>query len=72
MLRPIKRVWVPPKPAPVPPTAVTTPADKPVATGKRALSDLPETEVEERNSDSIWAQFESVYAKANANKTNPV
>jgi hypothetical protein len=32
---------------------------------------LPETEVEERDTDSVWAEFDDVYAKAKAsNNTN--
>jgi hypothetical protein len=70
MLRPIKRVWVPPTPASaLEATAAVSPAKAPAA-AKQVFSESPETEVQERDSDSIWAEFESVYARASANKTN--
>lgn len=69
MLNPIKRVWVPKKaapeaqtPAPVP-TALqkAVPAPRP-AGGRNVLFDeLPSPDMEEKNSDSIWAAFDSVH-----------
>jgi hypothetical protein len=73
MLKPIKRVWVPPQPMPAASsTSAVAPAAKAPAVRKLVFSELPETEVEERNSDSVWAEFDSVYARANANKTSSV
>lgn len=81
MHKPIKRVWVPPQPAPAATsapsatsaTAVSATVAAAVASApavrKQVFNDLPETEVEERNSDSVWAEFDSVYARANAERT---
>ena len=71
MLRPIRRVWVPPKPMPSAPAAPAVdagPLPPPAAAPRQVFGVLPETEVEERDSDSIWAEFDSVYAKSAANK----
>ena len=69
MLNPIKRIWAPKK-APVKaqvaeptPTATmqSAPATRPTG-GRGALFDeLPSPDMEEKNSDSIWAAFESVH-----------
>ena len=69
MLKPIKRIFVPkhlalrPE-APVmvaPAVQATTPA-APTASKPNAMFDeLPRPEMEEKNSDSIWAVFESVH-----------
>jgi hypothetical protein len=67
MLNPIKRVWVPPKKVDAPPAAesaavpvgATEPA-KPAKTRNVLFDDMPEPEVEERNSDSVWAEFDTV------------
>ena len=70
MLNPIKRVWVPKKPAAeVPPPVATT--DTTVAAqdhaaeatpSKRGIlfEELPEPEVSEKFSDSVWAEFKTV------------
>jgi hypothetical protein len=62
MLNPIKRVWVP-KQAESPPA---TPSAAPPQVAPKALiasnglfDDMPEPEVVEKNSDSIWAEFDS-------------
>jgi hypothetical protein len=69
MLNPIKRIWVPKKapveaqtPAPAPTAPQNTaPAPRP-AGGRNVLFDeLPSPDMEEKNSDSIWAAFESVH-----------
>lgn len=81
MLKPIKRVWVPRAAASAASAAAASsvtaavPAAKAhaptTATAGQVFNELPETEVQERDSDSVWAEFESVYARASANKTNP-
>jgi hypothetical protein len=72
MHNPIKRVWVPKKAqaiaAPVTPVALAIPAVPPVDVQQapkrpRTISfdnEMPEPDVEEKNSDSIWAEFDSV------------
>jgi len=70
MLNPIKRVWVPKNPpaAPVPPApqvrtestqVVSAPEPSP---SKRGIlfEELPEPEVSEKFSDSVWAEFDSI------------
>ena len=69
MLNPIKRVWVPKKdPLPAqgnaPEPAVTVNATPPgrSSKGRNPLFDeLPSPDMEEKNSDSVWAAFDSVY-----------
>ncbi len=67
MLNPIKRIWVPKKPAaevPVPesaPGAATTPAPRPAGGRGPLFDELPSPDMEEKNSDSIWAAFDSVH-----------
>ncbi len=68
MYKPIKRVWVAPPLAGAGPVAPVAPAAAVPVAGKQVFGELPETEVEEKDSDSIWAAFESVYARASANK----
>ena len=68
MFNPIKRIWVAKKPvaeAPTPqpePTA-TKPVQTPQPAGVRSalFDELPAPDMEEKNSDSIWAAFESVH-----------
>ncbi len=69
MLNPIKRIWVPKK-APAETTGIAAaPATDPqvVQTAKPAdrrgarFDELPSPDMEEKNSDSIWAAFESVH-----------
>jgi hypothetical protein len=75
MHNPIKRIWVPRKPeaatppapvvpdtsaAVVVPLGVPPPAPKPLRNAMFA-DNLPEPEVVEKNSDSIWAEFDSVF-----------
>jgi hypothetical protein len=69
MINPIKRIWVPKKaPEKAQPTEPTaTPkarsGTKPTS-GRGALFDeLPSPDMEEKNSDSIWAAFDSVRAQ---------
>jgi hypothetical protein len=71
MINPIKRIWVPKK-APEqaqPASSVPPPATKALAgtqptSARGALFDeLPSPEMEEKNSDSIWAAFDSVRAQ---------
>jgi hypothetical protein len=76
MLNPIKRIWVPKKAlvlaAPVVPDALPAPADPPTVTPQApkpvrnmSFDDvMPEPDVEEKNSDSIWAEFDSVFSPA--------
>jgi hypothetical protein len=66
MLNPIKRIWVPKKPPiekpavePTPPVA--TPTRKHVGGSGPLFDELPSPDMEEKNSDSIWAAFESVH-----------
>jgi hypothetical protein len=65
MLNPIKRIWVPKKPAPAAtePAPATTPAQsaKPAGSSNPLFDELPSPDMEEKNSDSIWAAFESVH-----------
>lgn len=69
MLNPIKRIWVPkkaPEAAKAPESAPTaTPSAVPVprpTSGRNPLFDeLPSPDMEEKNSDSIWAAFETVH-----------
>ena len=70
MFKPIKRIFIPkhlalqpmgpkaePTPAPVPaPAPAATPA-KPQA----RFDELPQPDMVEKNSDSVWAAFESVH-----------
>jgi hypothetical protein len=62
MLNPIKRVWVPKKPAtetpPVPVEAQSQPAE--VAKQNVYFEEVTEPEVVEKFSDSVWAAFESI------------
>lgn len=66
MLNPIKRVWVPkkveapPAAAPAPTPIQAPPAPKPLPSHNMLFDEVPEPEVEEKNSDSIWAEFDSV------------
>ena len=62
MLNPIKRVWVPKKPISENPQA---PADAQTASTNVAkhsvyFEEVPEPEVVEKFSDSVWAAFESI------------
>jgi hypothetical protein len=60
MLPPIKRVFVP-KPAAKPPEVAA--AKPPVPAGHKplpGLNELPAPDMDEKNSDSVWAEFESV------------
>ncbi len=70
MINPIKRIWVPKKAPekeqPTEPAPKVTPkagsGTKPTS-GRGALFDeLPSPDMEEKNSDSIWAAFDSVHA----------
>jgi hypothetical protein len=69
MLNPIKRIWVPKKAPEQLPAAGPTPTASPKAAptakpaaGRNALFDeLPSPDMEEKNSDSIWAAFDSVH-----------
>jgi hypothetical protein len=69
MFKPIKRIFVPRhlalqplEPAVAPPAAQATAPAAPTASKPNALFDeLPQPEMEEKNSDSIWAAFESVH-----------
>lgn len=71
MFKPIKRIFVPKNLALQPiqqavevttPTPAATPAPAPVPRKSNALFDeLPQPEMEEKNSDSIWAAFDSVH-----------
>jgi hypothetical protein len=74
MLNPIKRVWVPKKAQasaePAVPDALVAPVLPPLAVPqapkplRHVLSDddMPEPDVEEKNSDSIWAEFDSIFS----------
>lgn len=76
MLNPIKRIWVPKKAperaAPVVPDALPDPVEPPMATSQAPKparhtsfdNAMPEPDVEEKNSDSIWAEFDSVFSPA--------
>jgi hypothetical protein len=60
MLPPIKRVFVP-KPRPLLPEAVEAKPPAPVTyKPKPGFNELPAPDMEEKNSDSVWAEFESV------------
>jgi hypothetical protein len=69
MLNPIKRVWVPKNAPAQAQTAATapTPTAKPAPAGRSTngrnplFDELPSPDMEEKNSDSIWAAFDSVY-----------
>lgn len=71
MINPIKRVWVAPHlakaqaeaQAVTPPQAPTVSAMPTQPARKQVFIDLPETEIEEKDSDSVWAEFGSVMAK---------
>ena len=71
MINPIKRVWVAPHlakaqaeaQAATPPQAPTVSAMPTQPARKQVFIDLPETEIEEKDSDSVWAEFGSVMAK---------
>ncbi len=69
MHNPIKRAWVPKRaPTPAAHAASVAPpsAVQPVATpqrGARFGDDMPEPDVEEKNSDSVWAAFDSVLSR---------
>lgn len=73
MINPIKRVWVAPHLAKAqaeaqpqaapPPQAPTVSAAPAQPARKQVFIDLPETEIEEKDSDSVWAEFGSVMAK---------
>jgi hypothetical protein len=57
MLNPIKRVFVPKAPAAVPAAAPEQPQN---VRPKPRFDELPSPEMEEKDSDSIWAEFDSV------------
>jgi hypothetical protein len=67
MLNPIKRTWVPKKvetppavaPAATPNSTQATPKAPPARNA--SFNEVPEMDVEEKNSDSVWAEFETVY-----------
>jgi hypothetical protein len=71
MNKPIKRIWVPPQ-APAkalqgvagaptaPATAVNAPLQGTPDKRNMLFDQLPEPEMEEKDSDSIWAEFGSV------------
>jgi hypothetical protein len=69
MLNPIKRIWVPKKapvqsPAAGPkPTASpnAAPTAKPAGAKSALFDELPSPDMEEKNSDSVWAAFDSVH-----------
>lgn len=69
MFKPIKRIFVPKhlalqplQPAPEAPAPTATPAAAPAPSKPNVLFDeLPQAEMEEKNSDSIWAAFDSVH-----------
>jgi hypothetical protein len=69
MLKPIKRIFVPKhlalqplEPAVTPPAVAATAAAATTTSKPNALFDaLPQPEMEEKNSDSIWAAFDSVH-----------
>jgi hypothetical protein len=69
MLNPIKRTWVPkiaPTKAPeIAPAPITPPQKLQTAKATAGLGarfdELPSPDMEEKNSDSIWAAFESVH-----------
>ncbi len=63
MHKPIKRVWVPPSLAPAAPVASAQPLPDAPAQRKQIFIDVPETDIEEKNSDSVWAEFASVQAR---------
>lgn len=58
MLNPIKRVFVPKPRVQAPEAAAPQPAPPP----KRAATfdELPSPDMEEKDSDSVWAEFDSV------------
>lgn len=60
MLNPIKRVFVP-KPQAAAPVAVAAQPPAPKATKPMPILDeLPAPEMVEKDSDSVWAEFDSV------------
>lgn len=60
MINPIKRVFVP-KPADKPPVPSALQKAAPPATKPISLFDeLPQPDMEEKDTDSIWAEFDSV------------
>ena len=65
MLNPIKRVWVPKKAStPLASSApVAAPAAAPITEKYRNLlfDEMPQPETEEKNTDSIWAEFDTVH-----------
>jgi hypothetical protein len=60
MLPPIKRVFVPKPTAALPEPTTAKPAAAPSAKPLPGFNELPTPEMEEKNSDSVWAEFESV------------
>jgi hypothetical protein len=69
MINPIKRIWVPKKtpvqeqpvePAPAA-TQKGTPELRPKGNRPAVFDELPSPDMEEKNSDSIWAAFDSVH-----------
>lgn len=60
MLNPIKRVWVPKKPLQTAKTAADGIGNPPQTFKLASYFDgLPEPDVEEKTSDSVWAAFET-------------
>lgn len=73
MLNPIKRIWTPKAAPQAQPTAVpeavasepafqapAAAATKPPITRNVLFDELPSPDMEEKNSDSVWAVFDSV------------
>jgi hypothetical protein len=74
MLNPIKRVWIPKKveasvpAAPIAATVKPQPAPKRQQPRNGLFDAVPEPEVEEKNSDSIWAEFTTQCSPETQNK----
>jgi hypothetical protein len=61
MFNPIKRIWIPPHARPAQPAAVAQQTPEAPEPDDYFLNALPEPEVEEKDTDSIWAEFNSAH-----------
>lgn len=59
MLKPIKRVWIP-KAAPAKPADPVQQTPPAPVRRNMLFDEMPQPDAQEKNSDSVWAEFDSV------------
>lgn len=68
MLNPIKRVFVPKPQAAAPVAAAAQPSPPKATKPIPVLDELPSPDMVEKDSDSVWAEFDSVRPQHTARK----